>query len=155
MHERLGEYKLVEEHPISFGALTVEPVAGSNPSFTGVHTAPPLPELMTNWRSDLAQVRQLLETGKGSVVAGDFNATLHHGALLPGSAADAALEAGAAEGTWPTDMGGAVSSQIDYIFISNYGANRVAEARTFNPGGSDHRAVTAQLSLCAEHRPVS
>lgn len=152
VHQRLGEYRVATQLPVTFGAITLEAIDGQGPRFTGVHTAPPLPGLMADWRADLAQVRGLIEDGN-SVIAGDLNATLHHGGLAQGmgrtaTVGDAGLATDTLEGSWPAEFPGWASSPIDHILLPHLGAQSIDTSRTFWVEGSDHRAVTSKLTLC-------
>lgn len=136
-------------YPFSFGSTQVSFAGAGAFSLIGLHTAPPLPSLMGNWRSDLALVNDIDQSVSGQeplIVAGDFNATLRHGSLAKlNNLSDAAMLAGNDDGTWPSDVLPLFSSPIDHVLVSS--KIRVENLETVKVGEGDHRAVVAELGI--------
>ncbi|WP_421083256.1 endonuclease/exonuclease/phosphatase family protein [Rothia nasimurium] len=154
--DRLGTYT-AQEVPMTFGALLLTPEnqASGQPQLLAVHTAPPVPSYMQQWREDLATIDRLArEEGSLDLIAGDFNATLLHGSLASYAGAGSHLGADAAmatrniEGTWPVGGLLGMRSPIDHIMVMQ-GPPASSKNVTYQQvGDSDHRAVTASISLC-------
>lgn len=154
--DRLGSYT-AQEVPMTFGALLLTPEnqASGQPQLLAVHTAPPIPIYMQQWRDDLATIDRLTrDEGSLDLIAGDFNATLLHGSLASyagaGSqlGADAALATHRIEGTWPVGGVLGMRAPIDHIMVMQ-GPPANSEDITYQQvGDSDHLAVSATTSLC-------
>ncbi|WHS50902.1 hypothetical protein QM007_02730 [Rothia sp. SD9660Na] len=154
--DRLGSYT-AQEVPMTFGALllTPESQASGQPQLLAVHTAPPIPIYMQQWRDDLATIDRLArDEGSLDLIAGDFNATLLHGSLASYAGAGSQLDADAAlathriEGTWPVGGVLGMRAPIDYIMVMQ-GPPANSEDITYQQvGDSDHLAVSATTSLC-------
>lgn len=154
--DRLGSYT-AQEVPMTFGALLLTPEnqASGQPQLLAVHTAPPIPIYMQQWRDDLATIDRLArDEGSLDLIAGDFNATLLHGSLASyagaGSqlGADAALATHRIEGTWPVGGVLGMRAPIDHIMVMQ-GPPANSEDITYQQvGDSDHLAVSATTSLC-------
>ncbi|MFY1700863.1 endonuclease/exonuclease/phosphatase family protein [Micromonospora sp. WMMA1923] len=104
------------------------------------------------WRADLAAQPPATPDGMLQILAGDFNATLDHAplrALLDTGYADAADAVGAGlVGTWgPYDGDLIPPVVIDHVLVDRRIAVRSVEVHAV--GGSDHRAVLAELRLPA------
>jgi endonuclease/exonuclease/phosphatase (EEP) superfamily protein YafD len=119
--------------------------------FVAFHALAPLPDLMSSWRNDLAQLARWCAGSTPAVVAGDFNATLDHSALRSAMSGcqDAADQRGA--GLIPTwDLSTRirdVGPQIDHVIVTEG-----IEAQSFEVldiSGSDHRAIFSRLRLPA------
>lgn len=154
--DRLGSYT-AQEVPMTFGALLLTPEnqASGQPQLLAVHTAPPVPAYMQQWRDDLATIDRLArDEGSLDLIAGDFNATLLHGSLASYSGAhsllgvDAALATDQVEGTWPVGGVLGMKSPIDRVIVMQ-GPPAGGEEVTYQQvGESDHLAVSALVDLC-------
>ncbi len=154
--DRLGSYT-AQEVPMTFGALLLTPEnqASGQPQLLAVHTAPPIPIYMQQWRDDLATIDRLArDEGSLDLIAGDFNATLLHGSLASYAGApsqlgaDAALATHRIEGTWPVGGVLGMRAPIDHIMVMQ-GPPANSEDITYQQvGDSDHLAVSATTSLC-------
>jgi endonuclease/exonuclease/phosphatase family metal-dependent hydrolase len=117
---------------------------------TAVHTNPPStsPESVSRWAADLSQL-PAPGTGVLRVLAGDFNATLDHGALrrvLALGYRDAAWAVGQAlRATW-TPLGWPQPRlSLDHVLVDPQVG--VACVDLVRVAGGDHRAVVAELVL--------
>lgn len=154
--DRLGTYT-AQEMPMNFGALMLAPENEDtgHPSLLAVHTAPPVPAYMQQWREDLATIDRLArEEASLDLIAGDFNATLLHGSLASYSGArsllgvDAALATDQVEGTWPVGGILGMRAPIDHVMVMQ-GAPAGGKEITYQQvGESDHLAVSALVDLC-------
>lgn len=92
-----------------------------NDGFSKMHTAPPLPSLMPQWRADLNRLATLDQPAIPTVIAADFNATLRHGFLANRAhLVDAAEVYGLADqGTWPPSFPAPIATPIDHILVSS------------------------------------
>lgn len=155
--DRLGTYT-AQEVPMTFGALILAPENNDtgHPSLLAVHTAPPVPSYMQQWRDDLATIDRLARAeGRPDLIAGDFNATLLHGGLASYAGArsqlgaDAALATHRIEGTWPVGGVLGMRAPIDHIMVMQ-GPPAHSEDITYQQvGNSDHLAVSAVVDLCS------
>ena len=155
--DRLGSYT-AQEVPMTFGALLLTPEnqASGQPQLLAVHTAPPIPIYMQQWRDDLATIDRLArDEGSLDLIAGDFNATLLHGSLASYAGAgsllgvDAALATDQVEGTWPVGGVLGMKSPIDRVIVMQ-GAPAGGKEITYQQvGESDHLAVSALVDLCS------
>ncbi|MCG7423063.1 endonuclease/exonuclease/phosphatase family protein [Micrococcus porci] len=150
MHPRLGAYHQTAPTPTTFGAIRLEPADGADgPVVVGVHTGPPLPRLMDDWRGDLDRLSAVDHAAAQGpmVVAGDLNATLRHGPLADRvHLADTALRCpDDVGGTWPSDAPGRLRSPIDHVLVT--GDVEVLSCTTLRVGASDHLAYAAELRL--------
>ncbi|WP_181781540.1 endonuclease/exonuclease/phosphatase family protein [Pseudonocardia pini] len=116
-------------------------------TFVAFHSVAPTAGSVGQWRVDLAGAGDWCRTGKPTVVAGDFNATLDHSVLREAMAdcGDAASQRGTAlTATWPTSMPRWFGTEIDHVFSST------GTAESFDVldlPGSDHRAILTTLRL--------
>jgi endonuclease/exonuclease/phosphatase (EEP) superfamily protein YafD len=120
-------------------------------TFVAFHSMAPTAGEVPQWRTDIAGAGDWCRTGKPTVVAGDFNATLDHSVLREAMAdcGDAASQRGAAlRPTWPTWMPSWVGTEIDHVFSSTGTAESYA---VLDLPGSDHRAVLTTLRIPASH----
>jgi endonuclease/exonuclease/phosphatase (EEP) superfamily protein YafD len=140
----LGDYR-VEEAPVTLvlPSLVAVPVDGDGPTLVAVHALAPIPPMTGGWAADLTTLARLCER-PGTILAGDFNATVDH-LSLSGGCRDAALELGAAGlGTWPAALPSWLGSPIDHVLASEgWTATGIA---LIDGAGSDHRALVAQLT---------
>lgn len=69
-------------HTTRFGTIVLHSRKQNIPDIIALHTAPPLPGLMEIWKQDLNIIHnQLASKYPKAIIAGDFNATMRHGAL--------------------------------------------------------------------------
>ena len=122
-----------------------------------VHPAAPNPARRggaVRWRAELAVLPP--PGGLPRVIAGDFNATLDHGAfrdVLSLGYADAAQQAGnALTPTWGRPGKGAVLT-LDHVLVDRSCAVLACSVHIIP--GSDHRAVYARIQLPGVMRPDS
>lgn len=146
--DRLGPAHAVKAPVTSFGTVAVEFNDTALPMIVGLHTAPPLPGLMEQWRSDIDRVFEFSESTKKSlIVAGDFNATLRHGALAARNALVDSQEfcSSPQKGTWPTGTPSIMRAPIDHVFVTQ--GMRASSCHVQEIGRSDHLAYKTQVSL--------
>ena len=125
-------------------------VEGSGPIVVAVHAVAPRLEDMAGWESDLRWIADQCSTDD-VILAGDFNATLDHMASFGseggdmGRCVDAARTTGnGMVGTWPANLPRLMGAPIDHIMASqNWTATGSVVLE--DAGGSDHRALVAQL----------
>ncbi|MGF2948538.1 endonuclease/exonuclease/phosphatase family protein [Microbacterium alcoholitolerans] len=156
MSADLGEYSVIDSstdgtsNTGSVPSAVAMPVNGEGPTIVAVHAVAPRPEAMSKWRSDLAWIADQCPEGD-FILAGDFNATVDHMAEFGmeggtmGRCRDVAGATGnGVVGTWPADMPRLAGAPIDHIMVSeNWRAS--GSVVLADAGGSDHRAVVAQL----------
>ncbi|MFI6347603.1 endonuclease/exonuclease/phosphatase family protein [Streptomyces sp. NPDC050560] len=116
------------------------------------HPVPPLPPHGVGvWRRDLGALRDWAAAadGQSTVLAGDFNASQDHSAfrhVLDTGLRDAARLAGHPRTpSWPARTAPALGAQIDHVLLSDDFS--VRGARFVGLGGSDHRALVADVTL--------
>ncbi|WP_147392866.1 endonuclease/exonuclease/phosphatase family protein [Actinomyces sp. 2119] len=147
--ERLGGYRQTEGVAgAGRGMVVLEPVDGSGPVITGVHTYPPVPGLMGEWRSSLTTVAGLCQDPpEGLVMVGDFNATRDHALLRDLHACASAGEQAGVGGlaTWPTHTGTRLlGATIDHVLVdASAWVGQSGEVLTLPQ--TDHRAVVVRL----------
>lgn len=147
VHARLGRAEVVSGPPTTLGTVAVRFEDSTIPTVVGVHTAPPLPGLMSDWKNDLARVIDFSDSFEGPlVVAGDFNATLRHGAMTQrkNMVDSAQLCHGVPEGTWPTSFPRFLRSQIDHVFVSP--DVHASGCEVVDVGASDHAAYVTTVA---------
>lgn len=123
----------------------------SLPVFVAVHAAPPLPEMMGEWRGGLGWAAQ--QCGPNVVMAGDFNSTIDHWAddAAPqgqlGSCEDSAAAVGSgAIGTWPIGVPRIVGAPIDHVLTGAHWETTSFEVLADEDAArSDHRPVVAEI----------
>jgi len=147
----LGSYEVTADlgDTGTMPSVVARPADGSGPVIVAAHPMPPLPSIMSSWRSDLDWVLSLCDEPE-LILGGDLNATPDHlGAL--GGCSDALAEAGSAGvGTWPTSLPPFFAAPIDHVMTTG---DRRADAAgvlvTEDSAGSDHRPIVATLSIRA------
>lgn len=145
--DSLGPAKHVRGPATSFGTVALEFEDPNQPRIIGVHTAPPLPGLMQQWRTDLKEVAAFGEsTSTPTVIAGDFNATLRHGPLAARTQLVDSQEfcSRRQAGTWPARMPNALRAPIDHVFVTH--DMRTQSCQTMQVGSSDHLAYVTTVS---------
>lgn len=129
-----------------YGTLYLKTSAGEAPDIIGLHTAPPLPTMMTFWRRDLDFVCGLVQKNPNAVIVGDFNATMWHGPLNNVTTHCDALSyfSSFANGTWPAGFYPLFRSCIDHVLFPNEEYNvKNIEMQTLT--NSDHVAIFVEL----------
>ncbi len=109
----------------------------------GVHPAVLLPASTPDWHRELGLLRPwLADPDRPTVVVGDLNATLEHGALQRalGPARPVTCRAAA---TWPSWWRRPFGVTIDHVLVA--GPVGVRGVEVLDVPGSDHRAVLARL----------
>lgn len=158
VHKSLGRYREVAGPVTAIGSVTLAPVGdATRPTIVALHPVPPLPKLMAEWRADVSRVVRWGEAHSGPVVmAGDFNATRHHGAMTQlASLQDARAVAlattgpglrGLPIGTWPQNLPALFGTPIDHVLVkAGSGPVVVERFDVVEQPQSDHRAVVAQV----------
>lgn len=152
----LGEYSVISSsrdgssNTSSVPSAVAMPVDGTGPTIVAVHAVAPRQNAMTKWKADLHWIADQCPAGD-FILAGDFNSTVDHMASLGtdggtiGRCHDAASATGnGAVGTWPADLPALAGAPIDHIMSSeNWKATGTVVLD--DAGGSDHRALVAQL----------
>lgn len=146
--ERLGPAKPTTGPATSFGTVAIEFERAGLPTIIGIHTAPPLPGLMKSWKEDLERVVEFGESyTKPILIAGDFNATLRHGALAFRSRLTDAQESCSSWqlGTWSSRLPEFLRTPIDHILMSP--DLQALSCDTKRIGQSDHLALHAEIAV--------
>ena len=156
----LGDYSVISSsrdgssNTSSVPSAVAMPTDGKGPTIVAVHAVAPRTESMDDWRQDLAWIADQCPAGD-FILAGDFNATLDHMASFGsdggtmGRCHDAASATGTGmQGTWPAAVPALAGAPIDHIMASdNWRATGSVVLE--DAGGSDHRALVAQLEPAA------
>lgn len=157
----LGAYSVIEsslDGSSNTGAVpsaVVMPVEGDGPTIVAVHAVAPRQDAMDQWKADLQWIADQCPAGN-FILAGDFNATLDHMAAMGTEGGDmgqcrnvASRTGNGMVATWPADLPSLIGAPIDHIMASadwEPTGSLVLE----DAGGSDHRALVAQLEPAAE-----
>jgi endonuclease/exonuclease/phosphatase (EEP) superfamily protein YafD len=153
----LGTYRLDDTSATATGLPSGvwDAVDGIGPTLIAVHTQPPMPWSMSQWRSDLAWIPQNC-TSPNTIIAGDLNATNEHlrGMTDPTTSkngrtcVDAAASMGMrGAGTWPTFAAIGFAAPIDHVIVgAAWQVDDFEVIDTFNDRGSDHRPIVARLN---------
>jgi len=130
------------------------PVDPTQPVFVAVHTAPPLPSMMGQWRAGLGWAAAQCDSDV--VMAGDSNSTIDHWNNFTGGTPDAdlagCLDAAAAVGsgsvgTWPTGVPKHFGAPIDHVLAgSQWKTDSFKVLDDQSAARSDHRPVVAEVS---------
>ena len=153
---KFGEYSVIassrdgSSNTSSVPSAVAMPVDGTGPTIVAVHAVAPRQDAMDRWRSDLAWIADQCPAGD-FILAGDFNATLDHMASFGsdggtmGRCHDVARSTGnGMAGTWPASVPSLLGAPIDHVMASdNWQAT--GSVVLDDAGGSDHRALVAQL----------
>lgn len=142
-----GSYNIYKKTPMTrFGTVYLSSTSKGNPSIIGLHTAPPLPGLMTMWQRDLALIADLSNYNQDSIIIGDFNATMKHGSLNNIKTHIDVLEYAPKfnSGTWNINIPSPFRTRIDHILIPNskYSVKSIENKAYSN---SDHLCVFAEI----------
>ncbi|WP_349827762.1 endonuclease/exonuclease/phosphatase family protein [Brevibacterium litoralis] len=132
-----------------------------------VHTHAPVQRslVQTEWARTVGENAGLCRAGTGSLVLGDFNATVDHRSLTEATdCVNAAARVGGdgtdrvgtgrdgggvpmlAYGTWPADLPGWTGARIDHLLVDP-DAYTTRSAAVLDVPGSDHRALRFDLAL--------
>lgn len=146
--KEFGEYTTYKDTPITrFGTVYLSPKSNNNPCIIGVHSAPPLMGLMNIWKKDLELISNIAYNNDDSIIVGDFNATMRHGALNKIKTHIDALEYAPkfSTGTWHRSVPSIFRTTIDHILIpSNKYIVKSIETKEYN--NSDHLCIFAIIS---------
>lgn len=148
VNKRLGAAHFTRGPVTSFGTVAIEFDDARLPVILGLHTAPPLPRLMNQWRDDINRVVEFGNSiQKPLIIAGDFNATLRHGPLATrGRLIDSQeLCSTTPTGTWPAGAPNLLRSPIDHIFVTQGITAHSCQVQQI--GYSDHLAYKTQVAV--------
>ncbi len=131
-----------------FGTIYLKSIDIDTPDIIGLHTAPPLPGLMSDWNRDLNVISSnIVKNNPKAIIIGDFNATLRHGAMNDITTHEDILDylPRFKRGTWPSNFPMWISTSIDHILIPK-DTYRVKWVDILKLGESDHRAIFVEIS---------
>lgn len=136
-------------HTTRFGTIVLHSRKQNLPDIIALHTAPPLPGLMEVWKQDLNIIHnQLASKYPKAIIAGDFNATMRHGALAKISSHRDALNVlpPFERGTWNSQSPTIFSTTIDHVLLPiNHYYVKSLEIVTFQ--NSDHRCIFTEITF--------
>lgn len=136
-------------HTTRFGTIVLHSRKQNLPDIIALHTAPPLPGLMEVWKQDLHIIHnQLASKYPKAIIAGDFNATMRHGALAKISSHRDALNVlpPFERGTWHSQSPTIFSTTIDHVLLPiNHYYVKSLEIVTFQ--NSDHRCIFTEITF--------
>lgn len=145
LHPDLGAAQPIDAPPTTWGSLAFETAAG--PTIVAVHTIPPLPSTMDQWRGDLGNIATWVDANPDNkaIIAGDFNATMRHGPMadLGPMQNSARMCSRYPDGTWPTSGIMGLRTHIDHVLVSAAGVDGCATAHI---GNGDHLAYFVEIS---------
>lgn len=139
---------VIDRHITRWTTADVQWPNGEWVTIVNVHTTSPLDSTsIDRWESELDLLAQWVDGTDGPLIlAGDFNATVHHDefqALLDGGMVDSHQEAGSGLGrTW--SLRGVPLLGLDHVLVSDGLA--VSRAWSDKGPGSDHRITSASLT---------
>ena len=114
-------YRMVkEDNMTSFGTVVLQAKDKAKPAIVGLHTAPPLPALMNDWKRDLVLIaHHLSKQYRDAIIIGDFNATMRHGAMNALGTYEDALSylPKFGRGTWHTRLPSYFRTTIDHVLV--------------------------------------
>ena len=136
-------------HTTRFGTIVLHSRKQNLPDIIALHTAPPLPGLMEVWKQDLHIIHnQLASKYPKAIIAGDFNATMRHGALAKINSHRDALNAlpPFERGTWNSQSPKLFNATIDHILLpkNNY---YVKDLDIVSFQNSDHRCIFTEITF--------
>lgn len=130
-------------HTTRFGTIVLHSRKQNLPDIIALHTAPPLPGLMEVWKQDLHIIHnQLASKYPKAIIAGDFNATMRHGALAKISSHRDALNVlpPFERGTWNSQSPKLFNATVDHILLpKNHYYVKDLDIVSFQ--NSDHRCI--------------
>lgn len=145
-----AQYDKDKETPMTlFGTIYLKSKDKNIPDIVGVHTAPPLPTLLSFWNDDLDLIsKDIVKKYPNAIIIGDFNATMRHGSLNEIDTHEDALNYLSIfqRGTWNIDLPSCFRTTIDHILIPK-DKYLVKNIELKDLSGSDHICVFAELAL--------
>ena len=136
-------------HTTRFGTIVLHSRKQNLPDIIALHTAPPLPGLMEVWKQDLNIIHnQLASKYPKAIIAGDFNATMRHGALAKISSHRDALNVlpPFERGTWNSQSPKLFNATIDHILLpKNHYYVKDLDIVSFQ--NSDHRCIFTEITF--------
>lgn len=136
-------------HTTRFGTIILHSRKQNLPDIIALHTAPPLPGLMEVWKQDLNVIHnQLASKYPKAIIAGDFNATMRHGALAKISSHRDALNVlpPFERGTWNSQSPKLFNATIDHILLpKNHYYVKDLDIVSFQ--NSDHRCIFTEITF--------
>jgi len=147
----LGEYR---QDPDAGGtavvpSLVAVPVSGQGPRIVAAHAVSPTATDLGSWNSDLDWIASQCAV-PGTIIAGDFNATVDHLGDQHGCTDAAEAEGVAGVATWPTDLPALLGAPIDHVMTTQGWAPVAASVVTrLDAAGSDHRPIVATVAATA------
>ncbi len=147
----MGEYTQTDlfestNEPTPLGVRVV-PATGEGPALMAVHPIAPSSARLSVWREEIRQVYSLCGSEPNAIIAGDFNSTADHEAVLrlDSTCNDTVAQAGSgAVGTWTVKLPALLGSPIDRVLTT--AAYEGSEAAIIDLGGSDHRGILVRLT---------
>lgn len=136
-------------HTTRFGTIVLHSRKQNLPDIIALHTAPPLPGLMEVWEQDLNIIHnQLASKYPKAIIAGDFNATMHHGALAKISSHRDALNVlpPFERGTWSSQIPKLFNATIDHILLPK-NQYYVKDLDIVSFQNSDHRCIFTEITF--------
>lgn len=149
----LGEFKVTDFKSDATMFLSIASISEHSkfPGFelAAVHVIRPSDKHQESWAKNLSAARDWCNSHSTALLAGDFNATLQHGALRNlGACLDASTSsikaASGGWGTWPTTWPAFIGTAIDHILVNKHSWSPASTALV-QLGASDHRGVIADL----------
>ena len=136
-------------HTTRFGTIVLHSRKQNLPDIIALHTAPPLPGLMEIWKQDLNIIHnQLASKYPKAIIAGDFNATMRHGALAKISSHRDALNVlpPFERGTWNSQSPKLFNATVDHILLpKNHYYVKNLDIVSFQ--NSDHRCIFTEITF--------
>ena len=136
-------------HSTRFGTIVLHSRKQNLPDIIALHTAPPLPGLMEVWKQDLHIIHnQLASKYPKAIIAGDFNATMRHGALAKISSHRDALNVlpPFERGTWNSQSPKLFNATVDHILLpKNHYYVKDLDIVSFQ--NSDHRCIFTEITF--------
>ena len=136
-------------HTTRFGTIVLHSRKQNLPDIIALHTAPPLPGLMEVWKQDLHIIHnQLASKYPKAIIAGDFNATMRHGALAKINSHRDALNVlpPFERGTWNSQSPKLFNATVDHILLpKNHYYVKDLDIVSFQ--NSDHRCIFTEITF--------
>lgn len=136
-------------HTTRFGTIVLHSRKQNLPDIIALHTAPPLPGLMEVWEQDLNIIHnQLASKYPKAIIAGDFNATMRHGALAKINSHRDALNVlpPFERGTWSSQIPKLFNATIDHILLPK-NQYYVKDLDIVSFQNSDHRCIFTKITF--------
>lgn len=136
-------------HSTRFGTIILHSKKQNLPDIIALHTAPPLPSLMETWNHDLHIIHnQFASKYPNAIIAGDFNATMRHGALAKIRSHKDALNVlpPFERGTWNSQSPKLFNATVDHILLpKNHYYVKDLDIVSFQ--NSDHRCIFTEITF--------